>query len=116
MTFGKRITEYPVGTVAICQYDTFTQAGVEIRTEEGWAAAGIDPDTGEWRPWCHHDGEGPCVLQVLQYGDQARRIADLEEAIDSFRHIDRSGRHDIADLEQLNTAIDRCLAVSEQAR
>jgi len=42
-------------------------------------------------------------------GDLMARIAELTDAIDAFRHIDRSGRHDVADLEQLNDAIERCL-------
>jgi len=42
-------------------------------------------------------------------GDLMRRIAELTDSIDAFNHIDRSGRHDTADLEQLNDAIERCL-------
>ena len=34
---------------------------------------------------------------------------ELVEAIDAFNHIDRSGRHDTADLEQLNDAVEKCL-------
>ena len=48
--------------------------------------------------------------------EQQSRITELEaerdrltDAIDAFNHIDRSGRHDVADLEQLNDAIERCL-------
>ncbi len=33
----------------------------------------------------------------------------LVDAIDAFNHIDRSGRRDIVDLEQLNDAVERCL-------
>ena len=49
-------------------------------------------------------------------GDLMARIATLTaerdalvEAIDAFNHIDRSGRRDTADLEQLNDAVERCL-------
>ena len=52
--------------------------------------------------------------------EQQSRIAELEaerdrltDAIDAFNHIDRSGRHDTADLEQLNDAIERCLSLIE---
>ena len=34
---------------------------------------------------------------------------ELVDAIDAFNHIDRSGRHDTADLEQLNDAVEKCL-------
>ena len=37
----------------------------------------------------------------------------LVEAIDAFNHIDRSGRRDTADLEQLNDAVERCLRLIE---
>ena len=53
-------------------------------------------------------------------GDLMQRIAELTterdelvDAIDAFRHIDRSGRHDTADLEQLNDAVERCLRLIE---
>jgi hypothetical protein len=46
-------------------------------------------------------------------GDLMARIAELTDAIDAFNHIDRSGRHDTADLEQLNDAIERCLRLIE---
>ena len=49
-------------------------------------------------------------------GDLMQRITELTterdelvDAIDAFNHIDRSGRHDKADLEQLNDAIEKCL-------
>lgn len=37
----------------------------------------------------------------------------LVEAIDAFRHIDRSGRRDIVDLEQLDDAVEKCLRLIE---
>ena len=46
-------------------------------------------------------------------GDLMARIAELTNAIDAFNHVDRSGRGDAADLEQINDAIAKCLAVSE---
>ena len=44
-------------------------------------------------------------------GDLMARIAELTHAIDAFNHIDRSGRHDVADLDQLNDAVEKCLAL-----
>jgi hypothetical protein len=44
-------------------------------------------------------------------GDLMARIAELTDAIDAFRHIDRSGRHDTADLEQLHDAVEKCLSL-----
>ena len=44
-------------------------------------------------------------------GDLMARIAELTDAIDAFNHIDRSGRHDIADLEQVNAEIEKCLSL-----
>ena len=41
------------------------------------------------------------------------KVAELTDAIDAFRHIDRSGRRDTADLEQLNDAVERCLRLIE---
>ena len=46
-------------------------------------------------------------------GDLMARIAELTDAIDAFNHIDRSGRHDTADLEQLDDAVERCLRLIE---
>ena len=46
-------------------------------------------------------------------GDLMARIAELTDAIDAFNHIDRSGRRDIVDLEQLNDAVERCLRLIE---
>ena len=53
-------------------------------------------------------------------GDLMQRITELTterdelvDAIDAFRHIDRSGRHDIVDLEQLDDAVERCLRLIE---
>ena len=46
-------------------------------------------------------------------GDLMARIAELTEAIDAFRHIDRSGRRDIVDLEQLDDAVEKCLRLIE---
>ena len=45
-------------------------------------------------------------------GDLMARIAELTDAIDAFRHIDRSGRRDTADLEQLNDAVEKCLSLT----
>ena len=47
-------------------------------------------------------------------GDLMARIAELTDAIDAFNHIDRSGRHDTADLEQLNDAVKKCLSLVDK--
>ena len=54
----------------------------------------------------------------VTYTDHLATIATLTaerdalvEAIDAFRHTDRSGRRDIVDLEQLDDAVEKCLSL-----